>query len=86
MTGDQKNFNVYGIPTREKRPIVRISTPSTVSQACNVPLVRAKGSPEANPIGNMTASRFEARNGIKDLRRELHIFELSALLWNLENL
>ncbi len=24
----------------------------------------------------MTASRLEARNGIKDLRREIHIFEL----------
>jgi hypothetical protein len=73
--GDQKNFNVYGIPTREKSPIVRISTPSTVSQACKVPLVRARGSPEANPIGNMTASRFVARYGIKDLRYEINIYE-----------
>jgi len=85
MTGDQKNFNVYGIPTREKRPIVRMSTPSTVSQACNVPLVKARGSPEANPKGNMTANRLEARNGIKDLRHEIHIFELSVLRADLEN-
>jgi hypothetical protein len=68
MTGDQKNFNVYGIPTRLKRPIVRMSTPSTVSQACNVPLVKARGSPEANPRGNMTARRLEARKRINDLR------------------
>jgi len=67
MTGDQKNFNVYGTPTREKRPIVRMSTPSTVSHACNVPLVKAKGSPEANPKGNMTANRLDARNWVKDL-------------------
>jgi hypothetical protein len=50
-----------------------------VSQACNVPLVRARGIPEANPMGNMTASRLEARNGINDLRREIPIYGLSAL-------
>jgi hypothetical protein len=46
---------VYGRPTSVKIPMVFRSSPATVSQACNVPEVRANGNPEAKPRGNMTA-------------------------------
>src|SRR5437868_3526989 len=37
--------------------MVRRSTSTTVSHACNVPAVNASGSPEANPKGSITAIR-----------------------------
>jgi hypothetical protein len=42
-------------------PMVFRSSPATVSQACSVPDVRAKGNPEAKPKGNMMAIRRFAR-------------------------
>jgi hypothetical protein len=46
---------VYGNPTKVNNPIVLISTPSTVNQACKVPPDKAKGKPEKNPK-NKTAN------------------------------
>jgi hypothetical protein len=57
MRGDHRNFRVYGNPTNPNMPIVRKSTPDTAIQACKVPPVRARGSPEANPRNVMTAIR-----------------------------
>jgi len=53
MTGDHKNFTVYGMETRENKPIVFKSIPATVSHAYNVPDVRGRGRPEENPSSNI---------------------------------
>ena len=44
-------------------PIVRRSTPVTVSQACRVPAVSASGKPEAKPKGSMIPVRRFIRIG-----------------------
>ena len=49
ISGDQRNLNVYGRPTREKIPITVRSTFSDVIHACRVVPVRASGIPEENP-------------------------------------
>src|SRR5277367_2750870 len=46
-TGAHRNFRMYGKATRLKRPMVLISRPEWVIQACSVKPVRLKGNPEA---------------------------------------
>ena len=45
------------MPTREKKPIVAISTPSSVNHACKVLSLKANGRPEAKPSNAMTVMR-----------------------------
>jgi hypothetical protein len=61
ITGAQRNFRLYGRPTSVNIPMVFRSTPATVNQACRVPDVSARGSPEANPNGSISAMRLFPR-------------------------
>ena len=69
------------MPTSAKIPIVLISTPVTVIHACNVPLVSARGSPEAKPRKVMTAIfllRNTWRYGVISAFMTIHLSEDSV--------
>jgi len=57
ISGAHRNLKMYACPTSENNPMVRISSPSTVIQACSVPEVSASGRPEAKPSNNMAPMR-----------------------------
>ena len=60
-SGAQTNLKVYGRPASANTPIVRMSMPSTVSQACSVPEDSASGRPLANPSPSIAAIRPDAK-------------------------
>jgi hypothetical protein len=60
MSGAHRNLKVYGKPTRLRKPMVAMSTPSALSHACIAWPVRASGRPEAKPRTVTATSRCSA--------------------------
>ena len=49
MIGAQRNLNVYGAPTRAKRPMAVLLTPTSLSHMDSVENVKSNGSPLEKP-------------------------------------
>ena len=54
-------LRVRATPASAKNPMVLMSTPETVNQACRLPVDRASGSPLAKPSSSITAMRRLAK-------------------------
>ena len=57
ITGAHRNLNVYGVLTREKRPMAVSETPSILSQTERVENTSSRGRPLENPRNRMTSIR-----------------------------
>jgi hypothetical protein len=55
--GDQKTFAQYGAPTAANRPMVLMSTPLSVIQACSVWPASENGSPAEKPSSSTISTR-----------------------------
>src|SRR5256885_2224468 len=66
ISGAQRNLKVYGSPTMLRKPMVAMSTPSAVSQACMAWPVSASGRPEAKPRRVTTVRRCSATRSTRD--------------------